>query len=146
MEEDRRASRRRASASADPRSAQGEASRPAPAEDGVETAAAEDARLQIRLRSDAPRGTVTLYAGEERVLQESFDFYERRWWGRRVPHGGVLEASVGIAAGPRVLQVLVTRHQERAEGVQREAVFEEGETYELAIDLPEKGEPTVVLR
>lgn len=151
MERDRRSARRRS------------APTPAPAasaaSDGVSETAGPEAEaelegpperetavLEIRLRSDAPKGILTVYVGSEQVLQQNFDFYERRGLFRKVSQGGTLEARIDVEPGEREIRVLVNRDKEAADGEVFRYSFERAERKELAIDLPEKGPPAFLLR
>jgi tRNA A-37 threonylcarbamoyl transferase component Bud32 len=117
----------------------------AEARDRLQLAPPSATSLEIGLRSEVPRGSVVVYAGDRQIYKREFSFVERRGLFRRQGVGGELSASVGLEPGEHELLVYVVRRREPAQLTRLAAVVGAGDSLQLQIVVPTRGAPEVRL-
>ncbi|HEX9668225.1 MAG TPA: hypothetical protein VGC93_01965, partial [Thermoanaerobaculia bacterium] len=103
-----------------------------------------EATLTVEFRSDLPRGTVIVRAGQRNLLQRRFDFREGGFLSRR-SRGGWFQQSVQVPAGTERLRVYVTPEGQAAELVEVAGNFPGGAARRLAVHLTAGGRVTAQL-
>jgi hypothetical protein len=119
--------------------------RQAEARDRLQLAPPSATSLQIGLRSEVPRGSVLVYAGDRQIYKREFSFVERRGFFRKKAVAGELAASVGLEPGEYELLVYVVRRNEPAQLTRLATVVGAGDSLQLEIVVPTNGAPEVRL-
>ncbi|HUP23029.1 MAG TPA: protein kinase [Thermoanaerobaculia bacterium] len=117
----------------------------AEARDRLQLASPSATSLEIGLRSEVPRGSVVVYAGDRQIYKREFSFVERRGFFRRQGVAGELSASVGLEPGEYELLVYVVRRNEPARLTRLATVVGAGDSLQLEIVVPTSGAPEVRL-
>jgi len=110
------------------------------------TTAADLARLEVHLDSQASTGVLTLYAGTQQVLLVPFDFYEKTGWFRRQPRPGELERAVFVDPSVESLLVLVAREGEAADTIRLTPELEAGGSFRIEVEVPVTGRARATAR
>ena len=123
-----------------------EAAPPAPAPAAAETLPAvapqqqpTQATVMVEFRSDLPRGTLIVRAGQHNLLQERFDFREGSFLSRR-PRSGWFQRNIVVPAGTERLRVYVTPAGQVAKLVEVPGNFSGGAAHRLAVHLTAGGQ------
>ncbi|HVS16388.1 MAG TPA: serine/threonine-protein kinase [Thermoanaerobaculia bacterium] len=103
--------------------------------------AADSARLELAVRSERERGTVTLYADDSQVLQLKFRGKGRRLFGGS--HSGRSYESVDVDPAIGELKVYVAVHGRPAELHRFVSPFDGGQRHELTIGVDQQGVASV---
>lgn len=101
--------------------------------------------LKIDLFSQVPRGVVTVYAGGEQVMNQSFRFGKRTGLRRKKTGAGRLEAKRRLSAGDTELRVYVTMPNRPAVRRTLNVSLPAGSNRVLRILIDGNGEPSVQL-
>jgi eukaryotic-like serine/threonine-protein kinase len=102
------------------------------------------ATVMLEFRSDLPRGTVIVRAGQRNLLQKRFDFREGGFLSRRA-RSGWFQQNIVVPAGTERLRVYVTPEGRAAEMVEVPAGFPGGAAHRLAVHLTAGGRVTAQL-
>lgn len=165
-EEQRRAARRRAAAEERRRqeavarkAAEAEAEKTADAQEAEEKTAAEpvtpepagEPTLAMRFVSDRPQGTLTIFLGEDRFLQQTFRFVEKKGFlglgGAEAYRGQLTLPATEVPRGSHILRVYVTPRGEAAQSAILENVeFQLGDTRLLELRLSGEGKLSAELK
>ncbi len=103
-----------------------------------------EATLTVEFRSDLPRGTVIVRAGQRNLLQKRFDFREGGFLSRRA-RSGWFQQSVQVPAGTEQLRVYVTPEGQAAKMAEVVGNFPGGAARRLAVHLTAGGQVTAQL-
>lgn len=95
-------------------------------------APAARATLAIAFVSEISEGMLTVYAGQEQIYRESFDFTQRGMLGRRAGTGE-LEASRNVPAGASRLKIYLWRQGEATEVAETSGTLAPGATHTLRL-------------
>ncbi|HEV8631814.1 MAG TPA: protein kinase [Thermoanaerobaculia bacterium] len=102
--------------------------------------------LRVELRSQAPKGVLTVWVDDRQVLREPFEFYQRDGLFRRRPVPGSWATDLTVKPGRHALRVLVARSGEKAVVATLETPIEAGTLRTLSILVPPAGDLQVELR
>jgi hypothetical protein len=103
------------------------------------------ATLVVNLRSEAPAGVLTVWAGERALVQEKFSFYSGGLLSRQPAVPGTWSRELILSPGDLPLRILVAREGQPADVRTMQAQLPPGGRTVLAIALPASGVAEVTL-